>query len=117
MVRLKVYTVKHKDRIFNLFQFHDGTIKSLKEVYLKQGLLHFNSTMVRLKDSTINNSNGVFTSFQFHDGTIKRQRVSEVEGILSVFQFHDGTIKRYELFNLLHSKFHFNSTMVRLKVL
>ena len=55
----------------SLFQFHYGTIKSLRKYFSEQLHRSFNSTMVRLK-GTDNYGTAYFIEFQFHYGTIKR---------------------------------------------
>ena len=75
------------------FQFHYGTIKSLKSLTAIIRQNYFNSTMVRLKDD-IHKYHRVVELFQFHYGTIKRS----------------DNIRKQVTWSL-----NFNSTMVRLK--
>ena len=53
-----------------IFQFHKGTIKTLRQTPSQESLLYFNSIKVRLKlDPAIGAA--AITAFQFHKGTIK----------------------------------------------
>jgi len=96
------------------FQFHIGTIKSLKSILkrtlhsyfnstlvrLKEKIpvrhqpryLHFNSTLVRLKVRA-ERQPLYLRVFQFHIGTIKSLLLVNFRIIKSLFQFHIGTIK------------------------
>ena len=53
-----------------IFQFHKGTIKTLRQTPSQESLLYFNSIKVRLK-LDINPQVNQALSFQFHKGTIK----------------------------------------------
>ena len=55
--------------------------------------------------------------FQFQNGTIKSERINERCFARAVFQFQNGTIKRKSQFLDKPTKLHFNSKMVRLRVL
>ena len=70
MVRLKGIRLKLNNGKI-LFQFHYGTIKSVKRPKWDTVFAHFNSTMVRLKEVKLLNANADI-AFQFHYGTIKR---------------------------------------------
>ena len=98
------------------FQFHYGTIKSVKNKGVTGDVLYFNSTMVRLKDgSTVNiyprsidfNSTMVrlkgnlmiflIVPFLNFNSTMVRLKVRSVPNDVFahiIFQFHYGTIKR-----------------------
>ena len=72
MVQLKGSNVVTLIATDNMFQFHDGTIKSVDcfsaiEIILKS----FNSMMVQLKGDTVTAAYTRGSTFQFHDGTIK----------------------------------------------
>ena len=56
---------------YQKFQFHYGTIKSIKHSHIVIIRHRFNSTMVRLKELN-NTSVHKLSGFQFHYGTIKR---------------------------------------------
>ncbi len=49
MVRLKGVTMRGKENEPSMFQFHNGSIKSIQELRATEGEESFNSTMVRLK--------------------------------------------------------------------
>ena len=136
MVRLKVYLQVSKDSLdhyFNskmvrlkavpsplpssdcLFQFQDGSIKSLH--FDKLVLVH---KEFQFQDGSIKSCwRGywlVFTSiFQFQDGSIKS--IQDVSGLypLPLFQFQDGSIKRIWWYRFIICCSYFNSKMVRLK--
>ena len=71
MVRLKESKVDKEIEARNKFQFHYGTIKSLKPMKLEPDKINFNSTMVRLKARASSEAR-IAAAFQFHYGTIKR---------------------------------------------
>ena len=96
------------------FQFHKGTIKTLKNNDYNKIDSGFNSIKVRLKRNTTSKQTFIRGLFQFHKGTIKTQlsaailescsgfnsikvRLKLGYAILSelatMFQFHKGTIK------------------------
>ena len=78
------------------FQFHKGTIKTLR------------SAMTTFKRPT----------FQFHKGTIKtNKRLAEVYLKILIFQFHKGTIKTMQQPLKKFMLRYFNSIKVRLKLL
>ncbi len=58
--------------LFNVFQFHHGTIGSSMTAQLKKVYMHFNSTMVRLKAGAGIAEQLQLFQFQFHHGTIGR---------------------------------------------
>ena len=94
MVRLKVGYEPIVSRYFDVFQFHNGSIKSL----LTQGALTSAHT------------------FQFHNGSIKRFQSTISDAAGESFQFHNGSIKSVFNCNPDIRIQCFNSTMVRLKV-
>ena len=95
MVRLKEND-KNGTRLFDIFQFHYGTIKRLQ-------LLKWKNKVEK---------------FQFHYGTIKSDSSNNVYYYDIRFQFHYGTIKRgMAMVPLSRCQVYFNSTMVRLKAL
>ena len=75
------------------FQFHYGTIKSIRGIYVLANVRDFNSTMVRLK-ADMTQTDSVRNEFQFHYGTIKRTQLTRRLNVAGLFQFHYGTIKR-----------------------
>ena len=75
MVRLKAEGQEYFGIRLDTFQFHYGTIKSVKD-----------STAYRL-----------FNLFQFHYGTIKSKSIEADILNKNIFQFHYGTIKRLTL--------------------
>ena len=50
MVRLKVKKAENYKTQFNKFQFQNGTIKRVYEIYILKHFSNFNSKMVRLKE-------------------------------------------------------------------
>ena len=50
MVRLKVSVSQTITFAYNIFQFHNGTIKSRFQMQVKHSEQYFNSIMVRLKE-------------------------------------------------------------------
>ena len=94
LVRLKA-TIGMLIVLVAQFQFHFGTIKS----------------------ETIINLSKPDSSFQFHFGTIKSFLPFNASSFWSTFQFHFGTIKRPKPWPWPDSNSHFNSTLVRLKVI
>ncbi len=75
------------------FQFHYGSVKSIKQL-----LEHVKGVL-----------------FQFHYGSVKRQQAVVTPFNLIIFQFHYGSVKRLIVSSVAPFKLHFNSTMVRLK--
>jgi len=78
------------------FQFHYGSVKSLKTLYHRKSLA---------------------TKFQFHYGSVKSFDINLDDITKKEFQFHYGSVKRHVYTYALILRPHFNSTMVRLKVL
>ena len=75
-----------------IFQFHNGTIKTITSFARILTMSNFNSIMVRLRQPAQLYPHRQ-RPFQFHNGTIKtynelRQDTNDVQ-----FQFHNGTIK------------------------
>ena len=91
---IKSIRTLHRTRIKKMFQFHTGSIKSTLEAGLQQWKSGFNSILVRLKGSV---------------------QIPELSPQFR-FQFHTGSIKSYvyetPAFTL---EFSFNSILVRLK--
>ena len=114
MVRLKACELANWFLIL-IFQFHYGTIKSLKPISCFALKYHFNSTMVRLKAHYTDSTATILTLFQFHYGTIKRVDAWRLTYCQRKFQFHYGTIKRPRRDCGVDAWRYFNSTMVRLK--
>ena len=77
------------------FQFHKGTIKTVRRNYIRKSL----------------------TRFQFHKGTIKTRIFAMYSFPCLWFQFHKGTIKTIPPVCSIVSLTHFNSIKVRLKLL
>ena len=92
MVRLKELYYKYIDRL-NVFQFHNGSIKSKKQarnpVALPQFQFH-NGSIKSMHGSAFDSD---LTMFQFHNGSIKRKVGSLWYCLRVVFQFHNGSIK------------------------
>ena len=95
MVRLKVGRLECLRLPYNLFQFHNGSIK---------GRIPLPSTF------------RVHT-FQFHNGSIKGIMVRLTISLTGMFQFHNGSIKGAIRDDEGAIADCFNSTMVRLKVI
>ncbi len=76
-----------------MFQFHTGTIDSIKKEYEDINKFRFNSTLVRLI-AVHPQQCAVLCKFQFHTGTIDRRFVIAADLTASKFQFHTGTIDR-----------------------
>ena len=76
MVQLKPVVGDNVDVIVE-FQFHDGTIKTLRCGNCPLCCVpYFNSMMVQLKQ-ILNYTNSAYAIFQFHNGTIKTQFASD----------------------------------------
>ena len=93
MVQLKLWCGIFLHWEFSIFQFHNGTIKTLK------------FPMLWLNGSR----------FQFHNGTIKTNRWWFQTHSRITFQFHNGTIKTTGSIKKINFFEHFNSIMVQLK--
>ena len=76
MVRLKGNWSARNDNDEEMFQFHNGSIKS------------FGASSLNI----------VSSSFQFHNGSIKREFAVINTKNETVFQFHNGSIKSYAVF-------------------
>ena len=63
-----------------LFQFHNGTIKTMSQIKLPQIKLRFNSITVQLRRNGQGTA-GQAPSFQFHNGTIKTQTKAIAENL------------------------------------
>ena len=72
--------------------------------------------MVRLKGDIISFKGGDTFVFQFHNGSIKSYFIPICVNSYFKFQFHNGSIKRVQINSAKVPVYHFNSTMVRLKV-
>ena len=121
------------------FQFHYGSIKGHIRPSVIKPWMYFNSTMVRLKAGSIRFYLGMVNEFQFHYGSIKgffrnekrslqilfQFHYGSIKGALAcpttcqlcLFQFHYGSIKGLQKWQTPQALHHFNSTMVRLKVI
>ena len=75
------------------FQFHKGTIRTLKLV----------------------NFCNFFIKFQFHKGTIRTKLGRRQAGLSTAFQFHKGTIRTHYRVRIPASLNNFNSIKVRLE--
>ena len=111
MVRLKDTHAMVSD-IQMSFQFHYGTIKSIRGIYVLAYVSDFNSTMVRLKVMSYLGY-GQPNLFQFHYGTIKRYLGGHSSTVSVKFQFHYGTIKRngthYNSYGEIIFQFHYGT--------
>ena len=97
-----------------MFQFHNGTIKTIENENSSELEVSFNSITVQLRQFQVRDRNkayGRFNSitvqlrryaertetpiywFQFHNGTIKTLFYKVVSRLTHMFQFHNGTIK------------------------
>ena len=124
MVRLKGTNLVASNEI-KLFQFQNGTIKSLQYLLLLLFVVRFNSKMVQLKESTIVYFSGALFSFNSKMVQLKAKIMMSsnktIEGFNSkmvqlkaknqdkancftAFQFQNGTIKRNRLFKVLFCK-------------
>ena len=112
-VRLK-HQSKQMRQSGSTFQFHKGTIKTIRILLLKFLLIYFNSIKVRLKQQMVLLIL-FFHLFQFHKGTIKTSAPIDFIIIATQFQFHKGTIKTRKAFTTQLSISNFNSIKVRLK--
>ena len=93
-VRLERVAEYGASNLDDMFQFHKGTIRTLKFSATALMILCFNSIKVRLELEDLTKENLRFL-FQFHKGTI-RTPVSPVKGAFtSSFQFHKGTIRTF----------------------
>ena len=82
---------------FVLFQFHKGTIKTIKYQFCHNAVQHFNSIKVRLKLAV---ATGIIIPMQYFNSIKVRLKHSSFLGSLSKafsFQFHKGTIKTISL--------------------
>ena len=70
MVQLKLIAVLIYSELLSLFQFHNGTIKTLLQVTMLALWQNFNSIMVQLKPCAFLSFH-ISCKFQFHNGTIK----------------------------------------------
>ena len=87
------HTTQLSDRYHSLFQFHNGTIKTLAVLTLP---------VLQLQ-------------FQFHNGTIKTLQNPVFIRTDIAFQFHNGTIKTGNICLIISSKMSFNSITVQLR--
>ena len=113
MVRLKDPIAQHCIHS-TLFQFHYGTIKSIRIIYERVQRIYFNSTMVRLK---VRKTVLLNINFRNFNSTMVRLKDSSLSilALRQAFQFHYGTIKRRMCVTSRAVMVYFNSTMVRLK--
>ena len=98
------------------FQFYDSTIKSFFFFCKIDCNRNFNSTIVRLKE--INLINLIMPERDFNSTIVRlKDKFDKFDNARTGFQFYDSTIKsvpkRRDLFRCHR---HFNSTIVRLKV-
>ncbi len=119
------------------FQFQYGTIERLIVLYILALIAHFNSSMVRLRELSHITSSSLRTYFNSSmvrlrvSSNILRSSVSIIsipvwydweslitwEYVLNLwFQFQYGTIESICIFTILYTIWHFNSSMVRLRV-
>ncbi len=115
MVRLKDYNIILLQFVRLLFQFQNGTIKSLfgSSSHLIQHAFQFqNGTIKSASPILIRYSN---KAFQFQNGTIKRLLKMLKKPVKHLFQFQNGTIKRGTKSKVWRACKCFNSKMVRLK--
>ena len=99
----------------NKFQFHDGTIKTSLYIEYHLSDSYFNSIMVQLKHQ---NHWWVvkWKWFQFHNGTIKTLELHTTLITSIIFQFHNGTIKtgiESTVSNMTKSKFQFHNGTIK----
>ena len=114
-VQLKLESVLNTFRK-KLFQFHKGTIKTVRLINPLSLVLHFNSIKVQLKlDKLCTFANAI--RFQFHKGTIKTCSLRRRFLVYHPFQFHKGTIKTEHRHATATKRGNFNSIKVQLKLL
>ena len=80
-----------------MFQFHTGSIKSLRVLDSHKHDTRFNSILVRLKDLQGDSILMRNLKFQFHTGSIKSWARVDVSDWISAFQFHTGSIKSFPM--------------------
>ena len=98
------------------FQFHTGSIKSVRVMRIHLFFIRFNSILVRLKESTPEAHERFTVKFQFHTGSIKSYLEHDLFVITNQFQFHTGSIKRRSRLHTPKTMMKsFNSILVRLK--
>ena len=114
MVRLKVIMcVYHALPI--LFQFHYGTIKSLRLIVLLKCLLYFNSTMVRLKETSAQQALQTMRNFNSTMVRLKGRNTTIYSSNKCYFNSTMVRLKDQERLDRMSLQAYFNSTMVRLK--
>jgi len=98
------------------FQFHSGSIQTVKEdSNISQVLVRFNSTLVRFKlNSSLIVPTGICVSIPLWFDSNLRER-KKVQQPTTKFQFHSGSIQTEKPAATLQGSYCFNSTLVRFK--
>ncbi len=98
------------------FQFHYGTVKRRRKSRCTSSMqMHFNSTTVRLKDGYTVTFPSVVNIFQFHYGTVKRPTRQMFSIKPDNFNSTTVRLKVSPRAGLFCKSNYFNSTTVRLK--
>ena len=95
------------------FQFHEGSINTLRLAHQATLLRYFNSMKVRLIH-TLAPIWAAAHQFQFHEGSINTEDSEQRKRPPRPFQFHEGSINTISSFSFLATRFNFNSMKVRL---
>ena len=113
-VRLKRNWLRQSHPLIQMFQFHEGPIKTLRPLWVLSLLTCFNSMKVRLKPKKDNNT-AIFKEFQFHEGPIKTLRPNTLRVGVRSFNSMKVRLKRAPLGLAPLTQRGFNSMKVRLK--
>ena len=93
MVQLKLQLAPD-DSNHRLFQFHDGTIKTVFSICLEIHFIYFNSMMVQLKLTLW--ISDIEYNWDFNSMMVQLKHGADYDtGVSDQFQFHDGTIKTH----------------------
>ena len=117
MVRLKDGIVRIPNQTINQFQFLNGAIKRSHRRSSDYTTISFQFLNGAIK-SALGVANAVSPLvFQFLNGAIKSHIPQPLRIVVNAFQFLNGAIKRKKKNVAVLVLAHFNSSMVRLKVL
>ena len=99
MVRLKDLLEDQTGTLHVEFQFHYGTIKSVRPCFRHTEEHAFQFHYGTIKSGESAQYSRLTEIFQFHYGTIKRSSAALLIVPPPLFQFHYGTIKSYQPFD------------------
>ena len=116
MVRLKDHHLQMIGLIIRMFQFPNGSIKSVDNSAHKRG-----NALFQFPNGSIKSAANIWVAiptnlFQFPNGSIKSHDTLPRMALQKKFQFPNGSIKRSEASAHSTGLACFNSLMVRLKV-